>query len=84
MGSVLGQRVSGNRGDSFGQHITERSALFDARRIVVRVTCHTGGGLAGDEEFSKLGMSLVEFDIIGRQLAQKLESLLIVFILMPG
>src|SRR6266478_9233389 len=84
MGSVLGQRVGCDRRNPFGQHITERSAFLDARRIVVRIACYTGGGLASHEEFSKLGMSLVEFDIIGRQLAQKLESLLIIFILMPG
>src|SRR5207253_9509742 len=45
MGSVLGQRVGGDRRNPFGQHISERCAFFDSQRIVVRVTCHTGSGL---------------------------------------
>ena len=70
MGSVFGQRIGGDRGNAFGEHVSERRAFFDSRRIVVRVTGQAGGGLAGDEEFGELGMALVKFDIIGRQLAQ--------------
>src|SRR6266542_751069 len=68
MGSVFSQGIGGDRGDSFGEHISERGALFDSRWIVVRITGHAGGSLAGYQEFGELGMALVEFYIVGRDL----------------
>ena len=50
----------------------------------MRITGYAGGSLAGDEKFSKLRMSFVEFDIIGSKPAQKVKSLFVALKLVAG
>src|SRR5581483_2903130 len=79
MRRVFGERVGGDRRDAFGQHVAERRALLDAQRIVVRVAGQAGGRLAGDEKLRELRVAFVKLDVIGRDFAQKVEGLLVVF-----
>ena len=54
--------------DSFREKIAERGSLFYPRRVVVRITGKASRRLSRDEELGKLGMSLVKFRLVRRNL----------------